>query len=185
MPLQIYGDSLNAFNSGLEGVEDSLGYRTGEIERHLHSFESWFETAATPSGEVHVADRIGGGSGAFQIDAGNDDWGGWVQLLGSSDTPARTGGAKYDLHRVAFAGAERNAPYFFQLVFGASGDAGLAAGESIEAVFVPLSNQIDSAPVDIQSRRKDANTKAWARCKCPGQDTATLDFYFGLHEYEG
>lgn len=175
----------NAPTDGLTGVENSLAYRVHEIERHFHSFESWFETAAVPSGEVHVADRIGDGGGAFQIDAGNDDWGAWVQILGSGDTPARTGAVNFDLHRLEISNTERNATYFMQIAYGASGAAGLAAGIYTEAVFQPASNQVDSGPVTIQCRRHDAGTLVWARCMCPGQNTATLNFYFGLHEYEG
>ena len=79
--------------AGLLGVVNSLAYRVHEIERHLHSGARWFETAAVPDGEVHVADSIGSGAGAFQIDAGNDTWGAWVQVLGSEDTPTVAGKA--------------------------------------------------------------------------------------------
>jgi len=62
-----------AATDGLTGVSNSLSYRTHEAERHLHSGARWFETAAVPAGETHVADAMGDGAGAFQIDAGNDD----------------------------------------------------------------------------------------------------------------
>lgn len=175
----------SAATDGLAGTSNSTAYRAHETERHFHSYESWFETAASPSGETNVADRIGDGSGVFQIDAGNNDWGSWVQVLGSADTPARAGNTKFDLHRLEISATERNEVYFVQVAFGDSGAAGLAAGDYTEAVFKAASNQVDSGPVIIQDRRKDVGTKAWARCKCPGQNTATLDFYLGLHEYEG
>lgn len=170
---------------GLAGTSNSLAYRTHEVERHFHSYERWFETAASPSGETNIADAIGSGGGVFQIDAGNDDWGSWVQILGSADTPAISGSAKYDLHMFAFTAAERNEIYFFQVGFGADGATALSAGTYTEAAFKPASNQIDSGPVVVQSKRHAVGTKVWARCKCPGQNTATLDFIFGLHEYEG
>jgi hypothetical protein len=170
---------------GLLGASDSLAYRVHEIERHLHSYERWFETASVPNGEVHVADRLGDGGGSFQIDAGNDDWGAWLQILGSSDTPSVSGEEKYDLHRLEIDSAERNSKYYVQIAFGTSGAAAIASGDYTEGSVKPVSNQIDSGPVTLQARRQDAGTKAWARCKCPGQDTATLDFTFGIHEYEG
>lgn len=175
----------SAATDGLAGTSNSLAYRVHEVERHLHSYERWFETAAVPNGEVHVADAIGGGSGAFQVDAGNDDWGSWLQVLGSSDTPAIAGSAKFDPHRIEISSAERNAVYFLQIAFGASGAAALASGDYTESVFKPASNQVDSGPVMMQSRRITTGVKAWARCMCPGQDTATLDFFLGIHEYEG
>ena len=174
-------------SDGLVGTEDSLAYRTNEIERHFHSYESWFELAGTPDAELHVAVRVGeaDGAGPFIIDAGNDDWGSWVQILGSDDTPARAGKVKFDQRRLQIAGAERNNTYFLQVACGTSGDAALAAGMYTEAAVTPLSNQIDSSPVVVTERRVNVGTKCWVRCMCPGFDTATLSFYFGIHEYEG
>jgi len=174
-----------AATDGLSGVEDSLAYRIAEVERHLHSYERWFETAAVASGETHVADRIGDGNGAFVLDADNDDWGTWVQVLGSNDTPAVAGNVKYDLHRIEVSAAERNEVYFVQIALGDSAGAALGTEDYIEVVFKPSSNQIDSGPVVVQARRKDVGTKAWVRCKCPGQNTATMNLFVGLHEYEG
>ena len=175
----------NEATDGLLGTPNSLAYRVHEIERHFHSYESWFGLAASPSGEVHRADRLATNIAPFVIDAGNNTWGNWVQILGSDDTPARTDQVKFDLHRLLFTATENNSVYFFQLAFGDSGAAALSAGDYTEAVFIPSSNQIDSGPVDINDRRKDAGTKAWARCISYGDNTGTMSFYFGLHEYEG
>jgi hypothetical protein len=169
-----------ATTNGLSGVNNSLAYRVAEIERHVHSYERWYELAGTPDAEVHRADAAGTGAGIFQIDAGNAAYGSWLQILGSSDTAL-----KYDLHRILVTATERNAIYVVQLAFGTSGDAAVTAGTYTEAVFVPASNLVDQGPVDVQSRRQAAGTKAWARCICPGQDTATLNFMIGLHYYEG
>lgn len=135
--------------------------------------------------QANVADRIGDGAGAFRVDAGNNAWGAWVQVLGSDDTPARAGGAKFDLHRVLITAAERDALYYVQIGFGTSGAAALAAGTYTEFAHRPQSVTATESPLDVASRRLPAGTKAWARCKCPGQNTATLDFIVGLHEYEG
>ncbi len=175
----------SAVTLGLAGTNNSLAYRTHEIERHFHSYERWFETAAVANGEIHVADAIGGGSGAFQVDANNAGWGTWVQILGSSDTPAITGDVKFDVHQITVTAAERNEVYFIQIAIGASGAAALAAGAYTEFVYEPLVANVSAAPSRIQMRRQDVGDKTWARCMCPGQDTATLDFFFGLHEYEG
>lgn len=175
----------NQLTDGLTGVGNSLAYRTNEIENHLHSFERWLEVAAVPNAEIHVADSIGVGNGIFQLDAGDDDWGAWVQILGSSDTPVISGSIKFDLHRFLIEDTERNEVYFVQIALGSSGAVALAAGNYTETVIQPLSNQVGSTPTVIQNHRQDAGTKVWARCKCPGQNTATLNLYFGIHEYEG
>ena len=175
----------NRATDGLSGVSNSLAYRIAEVERHLHQEERWFGAAASPSGETHVADRIGVGVSAFELDAGNNTWGTWVQILGSTDTPADTGNVAMDVHRVLFTNAEKNATYFLQFGAGDSGAAAITAGTYTEIAFQPASNQIDSGPYNMQSRRADTGTKVWARCLCPGQDTGTLEFYVAIHEYEG
>lgn len=170
---------------GLEGTHDSLAYRVAEIERHLHSYERWFEKSSSPSGETHVASPAGTGAGVFQLDAGNNTWGAWLQVLGSSDTPAIAGSVRYDPHKILVTATERNALYVVQYGFGASGAAALAAGTYTEIAFFPASNLVDSGPVAVQSRRIATGTKMWVRCICPGQNTGTLDFIIGIHEYEG
>lgn len=171
---------------GLLGITDSLAYRVHETERHLHSYERWFENASVPSGEVHVADRLGTGAGAFQADAGNDDWGSWLQILGSSDTPEISGSTHFDLHRISFVAQERNNTiYLAQVAFGASGAAALTAETYTEFPIKTGGGNSVIVPTSLQTRRITAGTKAWLRLKSPGNDTGTLDFFFGLHEYEG
>jgi hypothetical protein len=170
---------------GLSGTDNSLAYRVHEIERHIHSHERWLETAAVASGETHVADVIGTGGGSFQLDAGNDDWGSWVQILGSSDTPVITNSEYYDLHRIEIDTEERAGTYFLQFAFGASGAAALSAGTYTETIYTGPAGAQSGGPVVIQSRRIASGTKAWARTMFPGQDTATIDLYIGIHEYEG
>ena len=172
---------------GLAGVKNSLAYRTHEIETHFHSYERWCEKAGTPSGEDTICVPVGDadGAGVFQPDAGDDDWGSWLQIVGATDTPVVTGGVYYELHKLLVTATELNEIYFLQIAFGATGAAGLAADDYITTAFIPASNAIDSAPVTVQSKRIAVTTKAWIRLMCPGQDTATLNFLFGLHEYPG
>ena len=169
---------------GLTGVINSLAYRVHEIERHLHSGARWFESAAAPVLETHIADMIGSGSGPFRLDAGNDAWGAWVQILGSEDTPTVVGKSYFDPHQVIIEDVERANTYFVQMTRGETGDAGFAAGYYSEWVYA-ATNTKDSAIMQVQTGRAPAGSKLWARCMCPGVDTGWMDIYFGLHEYEG
>lgn len=171
--------------SSSPGLSTAQNNRIKEIERHLHGWERWYGAAVAPSGETHVADRIGATSATFQVDGGNDTWGAWVQILGSNDTPSEAGFVKYDLHRVEITTVERtNATHFIQFAFGASGAAGLAALTYTEFVFRPTTTQGRAAPIDVMTRRQDVGAKAWARVWVVGQNTGTLDFWIGLHQYE-
>ena len=171
---------------GLGGVHDSVDYRVSEIERHLHSNERWMEMAGTPTA-THFAVEVGhaDGAGPWTLDAGDDDWGAWVQILGADDTPTDGAALYMDIHKIMVTAAERNLPYFFRFGYGASGAAALAAGTYTETVFVPASNVLDTGPLSIQTRRAAAGSLLWAQCMCPGQDTGTISLYPGGHEYEG
>ena len=181
---------VNVFDSsgvlGLDGNHDSIAYKVEEIERHFHSYERWFAAAAVPSGEAHIADSITTSDTAFQMDAGIDQWGEWLQILGSTDTPAISGSAKYDLHRIYVVAVENaNATHLVQIGFGASGAQALTNKTYTELVFRPQTVQGAETVLSMQSRREDATTKAWIRCWVSGASTSTVDFFFGLHEYEG
>jgi len=168
-------ENLDTISEVLEDVE--------EIDRHNHHFEKWFETAASASGELHVADRIGSGGGAFQIDAGNDTWGAWAQILGSGDTPTELQKTKFDFHELQITAAERTALYYIQIAFGETGDSALANNRYTETPFEPQSVAGKPDYIEIRSEQINVKEKVWARCKCPGQNTATLNLLFGIHEY--
>ena len=174
---------------GLAGTSNSLAYRVHEIERHLHSGASWFGAANTPDTTVHVADRIGTCTAAFQIDGGDSSatptWGSWVQVLGSDDTPARTSLAYFDPHEMLIASAQEETVYMIQFARGASGAAGLAAGTYTELVVGVDATKKFKSITSVQTGRAPAGSLLWARCIAMGQNTGTLSFYFGLHEYQG
>lgn len=153
-----------------------------EIERHLHSAGSWFGQAIVPDAELHISDRIGPGVLPFQIDAGNEDWGAWVQILGSDDTPARAGQLFFDPHEMVISATEHTATYFVQIARGDSGAAGFAAGMYTEFVYAAGTVKFTGI-LQVQTGRAPAGSKLWARCLALAQNTSTMDFFFGLHEY--
>jgi hypothetical protein len=174
---------------GLLAVIDSLAYHIGVTRRAVNHYERWFAKAAAANGEIHVADTIGNtGTAALQIDAGNNTWGAWVQILGSSDTPV-AGEATYvrfNLHKIFITATEQdNSVYFVQFGFGTSGAAALSAGTYSELVYKASANNTEEIAYEIRARRQAAGTKAWARCWCVGSNTATMDFFFSVIQYEG
>lgn len=167
--------------NGLTGVSNSLAYRIAEAERHIHSYERWFGLAAAPDAELHRADQVAKDIAPFVIDAGNDAYGNWVQILGSTDTAL-----KFDLHKLFFTVVERAATvHFVQIAYGATAAGALTDGTYTEFVYRSGAAVSREAPFVIQSRRQTAGTKTWARCLAYDADTGALSFYFGLHYYEG
>jgi hypothetical protein len=165
-------------------ANESLAYRIMEIERHVHNWERWFGLAGTPDAEVHRADRIGTTVAPFQVDGGNNTWGSWLQILGSSDTPAEGTNAKFDLHKLMIVDCERDAAiHLVQIAAGASGEDALTAKTFTEFVYKPQATNTEELPFDVMMRRQNAGTKVWVRVWPVGQNTGTLDFFIGLHEY--
>jgi hypothetical protein len=90
----------------------------------------------------------------------------------------------FDPHELVITAAERTAAYYIQIGRGASGAAALSAGTYTE-LALDLTDRGGGAIVNVQTGRAPAGSKLWARCMCPGQNTGTLDFLMGIHEYEG
>jgi hypothetical protein len=153
-----------------------------ETEHHVHGWEDWGGLAAVPAAETHRVDFDV--MTPFQMDAGNDTWGSWLQIVGSSDTPVRSGNVKFDIHRILITDVERDLTITrIQIGCGASGADSLAAGTYTEFMITPQKNA-RSNPFDIMMKRCSVGEKVWARCWVNGQNTGTVDFFFGIHEYE-
>lgn len=172
---------------GLSGASNSIAYRIEEIEKHFHNREKWFGVAASPSGETHVADRVGGATSAFTLTAGNNDFGSWVQILGSSDTPVQTDYAYFDAHRYIVTTTNSTNAYIIQIVAGESADiaTNLANEAFSETMYISASNNNDSGIETIKTSRIPTGTKVWVRTACIGGNGTTISLYFGLHEYSG
>jgi len=170
--------------STVDELQEQIEHATYETEHHLHNWESWFGAATAPSGEIHVADRIGDTTNYFEVDGGNDTWGAWVQISGSSDTPARTGMTEFDSHKLKIVDAERGTSiHFIQIGIDASGADALSNGNFTEFVYEPQSGKLDETPINILVKRKAVGTKVWARVWVVGQNTGYVRFFNGIHEY--
>lgn len=157
-----------------------------EIENHIHNYEKWFGLAAVPAAETHRADRMDGVISTFQLVAGASDFGAWVQVLGSSDTPVQAGKTKFDLHRMLVVTTNSTNPFIIQLIRGESADFAtkLAAEDFDELPYVSATNNGDSGISDILDKRYDSGEKVWMRCANVGGSGTLIDFYIGIHEYD-
>lgn len=165
-----------------------------ETLHHFHSGERWFGAAATPAGETHIADRVGAGAagaeaGPLVVDAGNDDWGAWTQILGSADTPLDSGSAThFDFHRLIVHAAEDTAQRYICQVVAQEDAPGDDPGASdtyteFELISAGVGATARIEPIEIQMPRVATTTKVWMRTRAPDQNTSTLSFCIGLHEY--
>ena len=174
---------------GLLGTNNSLAYRVHEIEKHFHNDEDWFGKVAVPSAADASDDLTDGPLDPWQIDAGagaGGSWGSWVQILGTGDTPNRANMVKFDMHKILIVDSETaEVDYFIQIGCDASGADALTNGNYTTIAYQTPTAKSGHGSVSFIQARVTAGTKCWARGMAIGQDTCTLDFYFGLHEYAG
>jgi hypothetical protein len=150
-----------------------------EVAKHLHGNEVWFGDAASPDAGVHEADKDSLVS--FQVDAGNRAWGTAINVLGTSDTPSAAGMTKWDCHKVLVITTERaNILHYLRFTFGASEAAGITAGNSTVIAF--YTTTVKSTAIEFMAKRAAAGEKLWVAAKCD-ENTGTVNFIFGLHEY--
>ena len=171
------------------GIGGDLGARilktVDETVLHHHNLEKWFGIAVDSDGGLSVGARMDGAVLPFRLTAGASDFGNWVQILGSSNTPVQAGMTKFDLHRAMVVSTDSTVQFVVQIIRGESGDlaAKLSAEDFTEFPYVSGSNNNDSGIADIIDERCDVCSKMWARCACIGQTGKVIDFYFGIHEY--
>lgn len=152
-----------------------------EVEKHLHSNECWFGKKSVPISGVREADKDS--LTTFQIDSGNNDFGTAICILGTTDTPCAVGKTKFDFHKILITNTERTSePYIIRWAWGNTESEAITAGNYSSTSYYPTATA-RSAPVEVQSRRIDAGTKVWMNCKC-ANNTGTLNFLFGFHEYD-
>ena len=164
----------NIFDPTYNGVRN--------IEDSFLSNGRWFGLAAIPDGELHRADLEV--MTPFQMDAGNDTWGTWLQILGSTDTPNITDMRKYSINSLLLSDTEWDKFITrIQIAFGTSGAAAYSAEDYTEDMMVPQKD-VKQMPCCFLNKQYPSGTKAWARCWVDGKDTGTVDFFFRIHEYD-
>jgi len=165
--------------------KDVLLKEIQEVEHHIHNREKWLGLAAIPVAETHRADRMQNTIQPFQLVSGNNVFGAWLQILGSSDTPIQSGKIKFDLHRILITQASSTRPFIIQIVSGESAEiaAKLLIEDFWEFPFIAVTGVNDSNINEIIFSRAAVGTKLWARCCDIGGNGTNISFYFGIHEY--
>ena len=170
-----------------------MNHAIQETEKHFHTSEVWCEPKEVPVAGVNEAvvagTRPAVAAPYFQIDAGDNAWGSWICIKGSGDTPSVMGTHSslngylyYDLHKIGVQTSERNSLYYIQIGYGTVA-VGALTGPYTTIWYNPTALTGKSESIEFRSLRTSISTQAWARALCPGQDTAKLNFNYGLHFY--
>ena len=178
-----------AATDGLLGGNNSLAYRVHEIEKHFHNREIWFGEHGTRNGEVDCGAR--NVMTPFQVDAGNDTYGGTpLCVIGTGDVPISAGYVKLDLHHIVVVDVEATADlelHKVQIIWGSGTVVAAISADQVSDVapFIPLRGAAFSVMNVMMPRITIGTDKVWVRHWVDGTDTATMDFFIGFHEYVG
>jgi len=182
------------FKTGEEGGDSAYTNRDGAGFLWWDGVDSWIVSAVLGTEGTDYFKRtdpsqIGAYTNliaAFQLTSGNNAFGSWLQVFGSSDTPITSGETKFDLHRILFTDTNSTDPFIIQIVTGESADiaAKLIAEDFNEFPYISATNNNDSGITELIDKRCDVGEKVWMRCANVGGNGTLLDFYCGIHEYE-
>lgn len=151
---------------------DVIETETIEIDTHFHVQERWLGAGAST------------GMAGYSLTSGNDDWGSWVTLLDTGDTPIIAGRTAFDFRRVLFTVQDTAAVHRMQIGWGATGT--IISGERFtEVMFLPsgIGANISTIPVSIRIPRLAAGTLVSARTWVDGENADGTTFFMGIHEY--
>ena len=172
---------------GLAGVEHSVGYMLGEIERHFHNRERWWGATGAPTETNAIAATV---TAPFVAISGNDTWGTAIPICGTADVPVPSpDDDKFDCHRIMVTDLDDDTtPWRLRIIYGTgtSGDA-ITAGQWTEIMVMTNAvpgNWAGASPVDVIMRRVDVGTKLWAQ-SWNDTNLEELSFFIGVHGYAG
>ena len=177
------------FNPGLSGTSDSIGYRTAEVEKHLHNRGFWRGKQNPQTATDWAADVI---NNAFRAISGNNAYGTDLNdealVVGTADTPVLSGYVKYDMHKILITDASSTSIYKLRIVYG-SGTMAAAIAANQFSEFVTrvdaATGQLPMVSHEVMMPRVNCGVdKIWIQA-WNATDNATIDFYVGWHEYSG
>jgi hypothetical protein len=149
-----------------------------EVENHFHNYERWLGKLAVPAGGKVAEEAT---LTPFQAVSGNNTWGTPIQLIDVNDVPLQAGRVKFDPHRIVIVDASSATVYRMRLAIGDTYAAAIAAGHYTGMVF-RVANVTRMTPMDIQIPDQLVGTKVWCAV-WNATNSATVDFFIGLHEY--
>ncbi len=186
MSLEVGGGTAkldNAATQGLAGTPDSLAYRVHEIERHLHNRGRFWGAVAVPDETNAIDANV---DTPFVAVSGADTWGTAIPVCGTNDDPTDGLGTKLDPHLLFVVDTDHSTAYRIRVIYGTgTSAAAILAKQWSETMFITAGGPFSTGvPVEIKMRRVDVGAKLWVQV-WNATNGSNVDFYWGMHPYEG
>ncbi|KKM05730.1 hypothetical protein LCGC14_1751110 [marine sediment metagenome] len=165
------------------GVLRKIEQAAFALENHIHNRERWFGKSGDQSGNNWGTEssltpfRAISGNIAFGSDADDE-----ALVLGTDDTPCIAGTTRFDPHTIMVEAASVATEYVIRVIYGTGTMADAETAGQYSDTMVTDAKK--GEPLDIHMPRLTSGShKVWVRIK-NGTDNATMDFHYGIHEYE-
>lgn len=171
-------------NADLNGADPDSGLLV-KIDEEPHTPETIFGVHGAPSFPTVAA--LAGSLDPFVLTSGNDDWGAWVNVIGSDDTPMRSGKDTYDIHEILIASVSAAATGGIEFGWDATTTTAILSNETFTSVaFQPsgVGANVSAGPVEIRMPDVPVGTLVFARCKIAGENAATVSIILQIHEFD-
>lgn len=171
--------SVSALAEVLEATTE-----TEVVEHHFHNRERWYGKSADQAGNNWMAANLT----PFRAISGNDAWGADANdealLVGSADTPIRSGMKTFDMRQIFVSAVSVTTSCRIRIIWGTGTmAAAISAGQWSEVMLAFFTAAGRSGPVPILMPRTPVGTKIWGQF-WSATNNATLDFFIGVHEYD-
>lgn len=123
----------------------------------------------------------------YVLTSGDDGWGPWLPLIGSDDTPFRTGKDTFDINDLLVQSVSTAATGRIQIGWDLTTTAVILENETYTSVmFNPegIGANVAVGHIDIDTIDIDAGTLVWGRLWVDGENGATASIFVEIHEFD-
>lgn len=179
------GRPITDLNDSTQTQIDDIETLSNKIDTEPHAPERFCGLNSSPSFPTTAADF--NTMTPYQATSGNDDWGAWLHIIGSTDTPVISGKDTYDIHEVEISSVSTAAFTRMQIGWDATTTTAILSNNTYtEVVYQPsgVGINISAAPIGIRMPDLDVGVLMFVRVWMDGQNAATVDFFVGTHEFD-
>lgn len=180
----VNGEPIHALNRSTQTQVDVIETTVGKIDEENHTPFDTLGLNGSASFPTTAADADT--MTPYVLTGGNDDWGAWVQLIGSGDMPIRTGKETFDIHDLLISSVSTAEMGRVQIGWDATTTTTIVANEAYSTVmFHPegIGANVGVGHININTPDLDAGTLVFARCWIDGENGATADIHIEIHEF--
>ncbi len=156
-----------------------------KIDEEAHTPEEFCGANASPVFPTTAADSDT--KTPFVLTGGNDTWGAWLHMIGSTDLPVRTGKVAFDIHEVFISSVSTASAGKIQIGWDLTTSSVILANETYSSVMFRPSGvgvNLSAVPVGLRMPDVPVGTLIFGRCWVFDENGATVSVFLGDHEFD-